>query len=354
MGQKSKTLKNVGWYNLTRNNFFIGLSIILSFFCSNLFAEDLTLADVVAVQEKNASAVETMSADVEATTEFNNQTTVMNYDYKLQRDIYGNNKVMVTNHGTFAMQFLVDTKDLSVTYLMAEGNTKTFKLDPEMQAEVLQLAGVGSFSGTNIGKMYAMSMGLNTTATDAAKSDGLRKKVYETADMKLKVEKEFWGGRAVVTYENKKIKNMSAKIDEKLQLAESKKATKPGAIELKKKFIKQMRDQKENIRKTMIAKRVEKINMKNGIVEEQEFFNEDGDKVGWMKVKNSEKKKFKKARLKNTEVDIEQEFDVPVEMEGEMDSPKGKSKTKSEISRLKINEELNFEWMKPKEFGRKK
>jgi hypothetical protein len=164
----------------------------------------------------------------------------------------------------------------------------------------------------------------------------------------LKVNKEFLGGRAVVSYENKKIKNMAAKIDEKLQLAESKKATKAGAIELKKKFIKQMREQKEKIRKNMIAKRVEKINMKTGTVEEQEFFNEDGERIGWMKVKNSAKKRFKKARLKRTGAETEQEFDVPVEMEGEIDSPQGKTKIKTVIKDVKINEDVEFEWIKPK------
>lgn len=110
----------------------IFLSIILFIIPSIISGEEnYTLTDIAGVEEENTSGIETMAATVENTTEYNGRAQNLIYDYQMQNNPDGSKKMMVTARGLFPMQFLVDTKEGAVTYLMADGTTKKFTLTPE-------------------------------------------------------------------------------------------------------------------------------------------------------------------------------------------------------------------------------
>ena len=99
---------------------------------------------------------------------------------------------------------------------------------------------------------------------------------------------------------------------------------------------------------------MEKINRKDGIVEEQEFYNGDNERIGWSKVKQFSIKNFQLS-INNEKQTIDKEkqeggnttqIRIPVEIEGEMESIEGKSKFKTKIKDVKINEGVSFKWMK--------
>ena len=99
----------------------------LIIFNSFIYCEDYTLSQIAEEQEASASGIETMAGTVETTNEFNGNSQAISYDYVLQNNADGSKKMMITTHGIFTMQFLVDTKEGSVTYLMAEARKFSIK-----------------------------------------------------------------------------------------------------------------------------------------------------------------------------------------------------------------------------------
>jgi hypothetical protein len=249
------------------------------------------------------------------------------------------------------MQFLVDTKEGSVTYLMADGSKKKFTLTEEEKAKLFANYQINFNSGLqNVyasakGKKYLSGIG----KTDGTYGTSLDTDTLETEDSIIKIDKKRSGRDYVyLEWHNKKVKEIGSEIEEKIAEAEKAPATKKEAKKLKAKFIEQMKRNKEKIKKTTIAKRVEKINRKNGIVEEQEFFNEANEKIGFMRIKN----KIKVSPAKHVkEITLSRatglsEIEVAAETEGEMESIEGKSKFKTKIKDIKINEGVSFKWMK--------
>jgi hypothetical protein len=88
---------------------------------------------------------------------------------------------------------------------------------------------------------------------------------------------------------------------------------------------------------------VEKINRKDGIVEEQEFYNEANENIGKVRVKQFSIKNY---QLSNKAGGNTKQIRIPVEIDGEMESIEGKSKFKTKIKDVKINEGASFKWMK--------
>lgn len=117
MGKKNKSIPAILF------NLIIIFNLNSFIYCE----ENYTLSEIVAVQEANASEIQTMSAEVENEIEFNGKKQEIIYDYVLQNNADGSKKMMVTTKGVFTMQFLVDTKEGSVTYLMAEAKELSIK-----------------------------------------------------------------------------------------------------------------------------------------------------------------------------------------------------------------------------------
>ena len=84
------------------------------------------------------------------------------------------------------------------------------------------------------------------------------------------------------------------------------------ANRLKEKAIKEFANRKEKSMRTLTARRVQKINMKQGQVEQQEFYNDKDEKIGWFKTKNKRKMRIKDRSGKDKDVDVMEEW------EGEM------------------------------------
>ncbi|MBP7793151.1 MAG: hypothetical protein KA120_08855 [Candidatus Goldbacteria bacterium] len=63
-------------------------------------------------------------------------------------------------------------------------------------------------------------------------------------------------------------------------------------------------------------------------------------------VKNSSKFNVQSSKV-NTQSNNTKEISIPIETEGEMESVDGKSKIKTRINKIRINEDVKFEWLKP-------
>ncbi len=341
-----------------RKTKFLFVSIIFIFlFSSFLKSEDLTLADVAAVQKANSENIETMAAEVENEVEYGGNKQILVYDYILQNNPDGSNKMMVSTKGVFTMQFLVDTKEGSVTYLMADGSVKKWTLSQEEKENLFANYQLSVFDSP-LQNIYAKAIknpllvDEGKIATDGTYSTMLDKDTLETDEyiIKVKGQKNIgrkYEGYAYVEFHNKKTKDIGKQIDEKIAEVEKVPATKNEAKNTKAKFIAQMKKNKDKVIKTTIAKRVEKVNMKTGQVEETEFFNGNGEKIGFIRVKNSSKFKVQSSKV-NTQSNNTKEISIPIETEGEMESIDGKSKFKTKMKDIKINEEVEFKWQKPK------
>ena len=319
--------------------------IFLSFILPvlSVYAEDLTIADVAAAQQGYQDTVRTFAAFVSSETEFDGMKKTLTYDYVMQTNENGNSKVMITGTGALQMQFLVDTAAGSVTYLMADGSTKTFILSQEEKDAIMsQYAGLGNFGGSSIGTMFASAGG---KVKDAKHARDLRVKEAETADYKVRVKKEFFGNKAVVEYENRKMALMKEGFDRNIMIAEETPAKNGKDRKIKKKYLQKLRDEKENVKRHMIAKRVEKINLDSGITEEQEFYNDKGEKLGFVRVKRNQRIEARKPRVKDAPA---HSLEMPVESEVEMSSPQGKTKTNIIMNNVKVNEDIRFDWVKTK------
>lgn len=121
-----------------------------------LYADDgvYTVSDVVNAQAQTVGDIQTLSATVNSVTKYNGASQPLSYDYALQTDENGNNKVMVTTKGVFTMQFLVDTSDMSITYLMADGSQRKVTVSAEDSVQIRQMAGIGNM--TAFGKQGSM------------------------------------------------------------------------------------------------------------------------------------------------------------------------------------------------------
>ena len=319
--------------------------IIVFYFNSFIYCEDYTLSQIAEEQEASASGIETMAGTVETTNEFNGNSQAISYDYVLQNNADGSKKMMITTHGIFTMQFLVDTKEGSVTYLMGNGSKKKFTLTEEEKAKLFANYQINFNSGLQ--NVYASAKGKYLSGigkTDGTYKTSLDTDTLETEDSVVKIDKKRSGRDYVyLEWHNKKAKEMGSAIDEKIAEAERAPATKKEAKELKRRFIEQMKKNKEKIRKTTIARRVEKINRKDGIVEEQEFYNGDNERIGWSKVKQFSIKNY---QLSNKAGGNTKQIRIPVEIDGEMESIEGKSKFKTKVKDVKINEGASFRWIK--------
>ena len=150
-----------------------------------------SLADVSAIQDEASDDVNSMSAVIDTETEVNGKTQSLSYEYQMKREDNGSVKTMITTLGTFTMQFLVDTSDMSVTYLMAGGATKKFKLTEEETAQIQQMAGLGGITGSgSIRDYYAQSMKKSGTISDAGYGMDLNRKEIETDSAKVAVNRD--------------------------------------------------------------------------------------------------------------------------------------------------------------------
>jgi len=322
---------------------FVYFIITVFILCVSVLAEDLTIADVAAAQEDYQKNIHTFAASVTATTEYNGEKKDLSYDYVMQTDGAGNSKMMITGTGALKIQMLVDTKEGSVTYLMADGSTKKFTLPAEERDAIMQqYAGIGSFGGENLNSMFADA---NGGIKDMKTARNLRVKEAETADYKVKVGREFFGGRAIVEYKNKKMTMMADEFDRNIKIAEDTPAKNDKDKRIKKKYLNKLKSDRDNIKRHMIAKRVEKINMKTGITEEQEFYNDENEKLGYMRVKRKREIRNPQSAIRNLE--------VPVESEVEMESAQGKAKTDIKMDNVRINVDVKFEWLDTKQEGKK-
>lgn len=342
------------------NILYFAIFVFLFVFPFAVFSDDsYTLSDVASVQDSNQSGISTMAGSVDSTVDFNGNTQGTSYDYSMQRDQYGNNKVMVTTKGAATMQFLVDTSDMSVTYLMGDGSLKKITLTAEDQAQIQQVAGLNSLpgAGSNLyanlsgNPVFGKKGGLSIK-TDASYRQKLDTDAYETDDNLIKINHSA-GNKdlAVIEYHNKKVKDTKLDIENKISEAEMSTATKDGAKKLKKLFIDSLKRNKDQILKHLIAKRVDRVNMKTGMVEEQEYFNEEGDRIGHMKVNSKKKFRVKLKAGQNVSAASngnDKEIELADEIETDMESAEGKSKIKTKMRNMKINEDVKFEWMKIK------
>jgi hypothetical protein len=116
-----------------------------------------------------ATGITSKAASVSTTTQYNGISQTIQYDYAMSVDASGNEKVMVTTGGLNTMQFLVDTYDMSVTYLMADGSLTQVTVSAEAQEEIKGLSGVMRIGGlTGSGGLYA-SLGMDRkTMSDAS------------------------------------------------------------------------------------------------------------------------------------------------------------------------------------------
>ncbi len=326
--------------------------VFLTLFFISAYSDDYTLSDVVTAQEEGAEDIMTMSATVESETTYDGSTRPLTYDYIMKQDSYGNIKMMVSSRGVFRMQFLTDTSDMSVTYLMGSGNIKKYKLTEEMKEEIENMAGInGASGGSAINSMFAFAGGLKNTATDAVYAGKLDTDRLETKGQVISVKaKNGWFGKkyAEVTYVNKKVKKSKKEWEDAIEKLRNAKPKNDTGKKLRERAVMVFEKKKEKVLGTMISRRVEKINMKTGMVEEQEMYNLKGNKVGWFKVKDKEKIKVK-ARGKNKI----KELVVATKTEGEMAGAFGKSRMKTKVKNIQLNKPVEFKWIDVKELREK-
>jgi len=330
------------------------LTGVILLFSYSIFAEDYNLSDVINAQQSNMDQIETKSETVEIENISPAGSSVFKYDYTVQVDpATSKKKTLFSADGKFPMQFMFDESDMSVTYLMGNGTTMKVTLTAEHQSQIEELMGANTLFGKN-SNMFASNKSLKEFASDAGMDASINSPEIETADLKIKVDRnrsnKDW---AVVEYHNKGIfrvkENMDRKIIETKNKIDKKKKTK----ELRGRLLKLLEDNRDRVTKQIVAKRVEKINMKTGMVEEQEMFNEEGKKVGWFSVRKKNKLKAYKGKKHTAPVDAafvgpskqeEIEVEVEAESEGEMESALGKSKFRIKTSNVRINEIEDMTW----------
>jgi DNA-binding XRE family transcriptional regulator len=341
--------------------------IFTSVFSHPILADQAyNLSDVALAQDSNSSNIQTMQASVDSDVEYNGQTQTLSYDYTMQKDDNGNSKVMVTTKGKFTMQFIVDTSDMSVTYLMADGSYNKVTLSAEDQAQVQQMAGLSGMMGQGLREYYASAAGLSRqTMTDAVVEKDLNKPEIETANTLIKINRnDSSRDYAYVEYNNKQIKKMKIDIDAAIDKAVNTPAKSEGERKMKKKYMDYLNNNRENIKRYQMAKKRDKINMKSGIVEETEMFNEQGERIGhvWVKSKNKRTVKAPKHKYSMGKSVLVAsaggpvlyitpsgtdtvEVELPTETEVEMQTTEGVSKTHTKMNNMKINEDIEFKWM---------
>jgi hypothetical protein len=348
-----------------------GIFICISF---ALYADDgaYTVSDVVNAQAQTVGDIQTLSATVNSVTEYNGATQPLSYDYALQTDENGNNKVMVTTKGVFTMQFLVDTADMSITYLMADGSQRKVTVSAEDSVQIRQMAGIGNMTAFGKqGSMYA-ALGLKKSElSDGTYKNMLNTDKFETDNVAVQVRGKKGSGKgllglgngddiAEVEYQDKKVKENAFKIQEAADKIRLAKPNNKAAEDYKAKTLAWFDKNKDKAFKTMIARRVEHVNMKTGIVEEQEMYNPNGEVVGHMKVKSKRKIRAGK-RIKDnngvmrtsTDPASMKDFELPQESEMETDTGNGKSKMSIKLENMAVNQDTKFEWMKVKNSGGK-
>jgi hypothetical protein len=338
----------------TQNLFILFFVILFVIFMPVISMADdsYTIADVAAVQDSSLTGVQTMAASVSSTTEYNGMKQTLAYDYSMQTDSSGNNKVMVTTKGIFTMQFLIDTSDMSVTYLMADGSHNKVTASAEVKDQIKQMAGISGLKGFGgTGSMYA-ALGIKKgSMSDAAYANKYNTGRFETDDMVVSVKGKKKGGfmgmitgndTAEVEYINKKMDTSMEKWDKGMDLLKNTKSATAEKEKVKQKALEWMATNRGKARKSMVTRNVEHINMKTGIVEEHEMYNADGERMGHMKVTG--KRKIKAGKEGKEDKIIE----MPVEMETEMKGSEGDSTTKTKMEAVTINEPVSFEWMKVK------
>ncbi|MBN2754954.1 MAG: hypothetical protein JXR81_08865 [Candidatus Goldbacteria bacterium] len=215
--------------------------------------------------------------------------------------------------------------------------------------------GLNSLFGSN-GTVFAYGKNKGGIATDAGIEGKIDSPEIETGDQKIRVNRgKSSRDFAFVEYENKRVLRAKEQIDKQLMEAKGMAMKSDGAKKLKRNYVRHLEKNRENMIKNMAQKRIEKINMKTGTVEEQEMFNEEGKKIGWMKVKNREKIKVRQHKKigKAAAADGDgKELEFTTESEGENITPIGKSKYKIKTTGIKVNEGVEFEWIKKRGAGK--
>jgi hypothetical protein len=332
------------------------------------------VSQVIDSQNQVSDGIATVSASIESTYEADGQQRTMSYDIAMQQTSDDDRKVMITSHGTFTSQLMVDLKTMTVSTLMNGGVVKTESVPDDQAQAIRESASLGSFiANSNLKTAYAM-MRKGASVTDAGTSLDTNKSEVETKDMKIRIKKEFWGKRAVVEYNDRKAENLEMTLDETATKAELGKAeTKAGRI-LKKRFVDRLRKNGKEMARRAAVRRVEKINLENGMVEENEMFNSAGDRIAYMHVSGKKKIKFRRAKsagridafklgqtrnaadqIAQPELDTaapEKEIEIAEETEAEMHGAAGDGKVKSRIKEIKFNEPVKFEWLKKQEGGK--
>jgi hypothetical protein len=308
-----------------------------------------TVADVASSEAGLANGITSMAASVSTTTQYNGISQTIQYDYAMSVDASGNEKVMVTTGGLNTMQFLVDTSDMSVTYLMADGSLKKVTVSAEAQEEIKGLTGVMGISGmTGSGGLYA-SLGMDRkTMSDASNRRNLNTNRIETDDAVISVKGKKGNGRGLlgmgsgddtadVEYDAKDNGTMVEKFAEAQAKIASARPKNEAGEELKEKAIKLFAEKKELAMKTTIGKRIEHINMRTGMVEGQEMYSVNGEKIGDIKVK---------AKTDVLDTAKGNKYEMATDTETDMDAGQGKSKNETKINNIRLNEPVEFEWIK--------
>ncbi|HDQ26162.1 MAG TPA: hypothetical protein ENN43_05385, partial [bacterium] len=148
--------KNTGCIYITS---FLAVTafILLTPFLSK--ASEITLADVAEAQEQATDGIETRSEIVETNTEAGGKSTTFVYEYTAITDPdTGKRKTLVTSHGRFQMQFMVDEEEMSVTYLMGGGKKMKVTLTAEQQAQIEEMMSLNMIHGSG-GSMFASNTG---------------------------------------------------------------------------------------------------------------------------------------------------------------------------------------------------
>ena len=158
---------------------------------------------------------------------------------------------------------------------------------------------------------------------------------YEDGKIRIKVRKKrkyiiFGKEYAEVEYEEKGV------IDKEIEMirkAREMRARSKEAKELRDRYIEGIKKRIKEKKRYRPVKRVERIDMERGVVEGIEMYNERGNKIGW--IKNRYEEKEIKDRGKKEEIAVIKEA------EGEMESIGGRSRFKTRVKRIRINENVN-------------
>jgi hypothetical protein len=158
---------------------------------------------------------------------------------------------------------------------------------------------------------------------------------------------------------------MKIDIDAAIDKAVNTLAKSEGERKMKKKYMDYLNSNRENIKKYQMAKKRDKINMKSGIVEETEMFNEEGERIGHVWVKSKNKRTVKAPKHKyamgkpvlvasaggpvpyitpsgTDTVEVEMPTETEVEMQ---QTTEGTSKTHTKMNNMRINEGIEFKWL---------